>query len=912
VSLLMRVVLIIAAALLPPLLMQAFNEAALRSAQRAEVRAQALRDAQAVAAEIDAIVGGVRNALVATAANPSVRAADGATCAARLQSVFEDLSFLRALTLVGDDGGTICTAGLRGGEPPTGDTAAVQLARARGEFALGGYTLDPVTGRAELPVAYPVRGARGPGPVLVGEIDLSWLHKRLSGRLLPYGASVTVTDWRGTVLVGVPDSSVVGFLAPDRERAVLAAGKPAIWQERDGGGIDRVFAAVPPAERGADVLVSVGLSTHAAFAAADAAAARSYALIGSGFIAALALAAWMARGTIARPVHAILAVTSRWQGGDTTARVPATEARSEFGRIAAAVNQLLDAVAAGQARLHERLAELRAVYDGAPVGLGYVGRDLRYITVNARLAEINARSAEAHRGRTVWEILPGTAHRIEPLLARALAGEAISSVEVEGETEATPGVPRRLLVSYQPAVGPGGQVLGIVIAIQEITELRRAEEALRAALERTNAELERRVAERTRQFEAEVREREAAQAQLQQAQKMEVIGQLTGGVAHDFNNLLTALIGNLELAIARSRDRPEVVRLLEGAMRSADRGAALTQRMLAFGRRQFLRFQPVNIPALVEGMVELLARTIGPSIRIAIDAAAGLRPARADPNQVELVILNLVVNARDAMPNGGTVTIAIAEEHVGEAAAHPAGLAPGDYVRIAVSDTGTGMDPEILARAFEPFFTTKPVGRGSGLGLPMVHGVAAQSEGGVAINSVRGQGTTVTVWLPCAEMLPLPASASDLPGAEESTCDFICRGRSVLLVDDDGDVADFAATCLKEAGYTVRCAGSGEEALSLLRCAPPPDLMIADLGMPGMSGLQLAAAARRLHPHLNILIATGYTQEDAGVDETLNLPVLGKPFKAIDLVNRVAELLCADPARAERAAEPSSSLMGAR
>ena len=875
-SLLTRVVLIIAVGLLPPLLMQEFNEAALRAARRNEVRQEAVADARALAAELDAVVAGVRNALVATAAIPAVRQADPAGCGPALRAVFPGLAFLHGIALVGHDGRVLCaTDPARVGALRA--AAEVAWARAHGGLALGDLVRGADGAHATLPAAYPVRGAPGAGPVLIGDLDLDWLSGRLARRDLPDDAAVTLTDRAGTVVVALPDHSAVGQPLAALARSGAATGDAP------------VVATMRPGHSEPDLRVRITLGNADAFAAADAAAARGYALIGSGFLIAFGLAAWMARGTITRPVHAILAVTERWQAGDTAARLPPPDPRSELGRIAAAINALLDAVTAGQMGLHERLAELAAVYDGSPAGLGYVGRDLRYVTVNARLAEINGCSPEAHRGRSVREILPSVAERIERRLARALAGEAIPPAEVIAETEAEPGVRRRLLVSYQPAVAPDGRVLGVVIAAQEVTALRRAEAALREALERANAHLERRVAERTLQFEAEVREREAAQAQLQQAQKMEVIGQLTGGVAHDFNNLLTAIIGNLELAMARSRDRPEVQRLLAGAIRSADRGAALTQRMLAFGRRQYLRIQPVAIPALLEGMSELLARAIGPAIEIRIQAPPCLRPARVDPNQVELVVLNLVVNARDAMPEGGQVTIAAAEEHVGLSSAHPAGLQAGDYVRLSVSDTGQGMDEATRARAFEPFFTTKPVGRGSGLGLSMVQGVAAQSEGGVALNSIPGQGTTVTVWLPCAESaLPaLPAAppradlAAPAPGGN----------REVLLVDDDADVAAFAAACLEEAGYAVQRAESGAAALDLLAGSAPPDLMIADLGMPGMNGLQLASAARRLHPRLPILIATGYATQDSETHTPLDLPVLGKPFKAADLLARVGDLL---------------------
>ena len=887
-NLLTRVVLIIAAALLPPLLMQVFNEAALRAARRDEVRAEAMRDARTVGAEIDAIIAGVRNALVATAAIPAVRAADAAACEPLLQSVFTGLTLLHELALVGDDGRIVCASDPQRDGVQVGAAPEVRLAQARGGLALGGYRPGATGGHPVLPAAYPVRGLAGPGPVLVGAIDLDALRRRLAARLHSADAAVTLADRGGTVLVALPDAAAIGRPVAAALRTALDGAGPTVTLDTDARGASQMVATLPPGEAAADILVSVAVGTAPAYAAADAASARGYALIGGGFIVAVALAAWMARGTIARPVHAILATTERWQRGDTAARLPSPDHRSEFGRIAEAVNALLDAVAAGQAGLHERLAEIKAIYDGSPVGLGYIARDLRYVTVNARLAEINATPAEQHRGRTVRELLPTVADRIEPLLVRAMTGEPIPPEEVAAATEAEPGVLRRLLVSYQPAVAQCGSVLGVVVAVQEVTALRRAEAALRAALERANAELEQRVAERTRQFEAEVRGREAAQAQLQQAQKMEVIGQLTGGVAHDFNNLLTAIIGNLELASARSRDRPDVTRLLTGAMRSADRGAALTQRMLAFGRRQFLCLQPVAIPALLDGMSELLARTIDPSVALRIEAPPALRPARADPNQVELVVLNLVLNARDAMPGGGQVAIAAAEEHVPAGAVHPAGLVPGDYVRISVTDSGAGMDSATQARAFEPFFTTKPVGRGSGLGLSMVQGVAAQSDGGVALKSTPGEGTTVSVWLPCAETVQPAAAPPPRPGLRA-----VARGagRSVLLVDDDADVAAFASVCLEEAGYAVHHVLGGAEALELLTRRPPPDLLIADLGMPGMNGLQLAAAARRLYPGLTILIATGYAAQEADDRGSHDLPVLSKPFKAADLLGRVAELL---------------------
>ncbi len=310
--------------------------------------------------------------------------------------------------------------------------------------------------------------------------------------------------------------------------------------------------------------------------------------------------------------------------------------------------------------------------------------------------------------------------------------------------------------------------------------------------------------------------------------------------------------------------------------------------MLAFGRRQYLRFEAVDIAALLEGITDLVARSIGPRVEVRINSPSGIGPAYADPNQVELAVLNLAVNARDAMPDGGVVTIALAEDQVADPLSHPAGLSAGDYVRITVSDTGTGMDAETLARAFEPFFTTKPVGYGSGLGLSMVQGLAAQSGGGAAIASTLGQGTTVSLWLPRAEVRDAPDEPSSAPHAPQPQPQ---PGACVLVVDDDPEVLAFSAASLESAGYCVARAASGAAALAMLRDGDVPALVIADLTMPGMSGETLLVAALRMYPELPVLIATGYADPGSTNAENPGLPVLAKPFKAAELVARVAELI---------------------
>ncbi len=369
---------------------------------------------------------------------------------------------------------------------------------------------------------------------------------------------------------------------------------------------------------------------------------------------------------------------------------------------------------------------------------------------------------------------------------------------------------------------------------------------------------------------------------LIQAQKMEAIGQLTGGIAHDFNNLLAAVLGSLHLLRKRVPDDLRAQALIDNAVQGAERGAALTKRMLAFARRQELVPQPLDIPALVTGMSDLLQRSIGPQISIETRFPIALDRAMADGHQLELALLNLVVNARDAMPDGGTVVIGAEEADVD--ADHPANLEPGTYIRLSVADTGSGMDAETLARASEPFFTTKGVGKGTGLGLSMVHGLAEQSGGRLVLKSRLGEGTTAELWLPVADRLAevLPeAPASTVTQGEPSA-----RARKILVVDDDSLVLANTAMMLEDLGHRVLQATSGKRALTILNAGEQVDLVITDHAMPQMTGSQLAAEIHAEWPDMPILLATGYA--DLPPDGDGKLAKLTKPFTQVDLESAVA------------------------
>jgi CheY-like chemotaxis protein len=379
-------------------------------------------------------------------------------------------------------------------------------------------------------------------------------------------------------------------------------------------------------------------------------------------------------------------------------------------------------------------------------------------------------------------------------------------------------------------------------------------------------------------------ERQRTEEALRQSQKLEAIGQLTSGVAHDFNNLLTSVVGNLELLEPRLRSA-DSLRRLGMARAAAERGARLTHQLLAFSRKQRLIPSPVDLNRLVSEASDMLFRTIGATVRIETVLTQNLWPALVDPTQIELVLLNLAINARDAMPNGGCLTIRTANLRRSQA---PGCLTPGDYVLISVADTGEGMTSEVLSKAVEPFFTTKEVGKGSGLGLSMVHGVATQSGGGLLIDSNVGRGTTVSVYLPRARRSS---------GATRELEYRPASGRSratILVVDDDADVREVTLASLESFGYRVMTAENGPAALDVLARADQVDLLIVDMAMPGMSGVELIRRARERRPGLRAMLVTGYADLAAFSPAEGDL-LLQKPYRLERLAGGVIEALRSEP-----------------
>ncbi len=411
----------------------------------------------------------------------------------------------------------------------------------------------------------------------------------------------------------------------------------------------------------------------------------------------------------------------------------------------------------------------------------------------------------------------------------------------------------------------------------------------RAELQDLNATLEARVDERTRdlvssrnRLQVEMAEREKTEATLRQSQKLQAVGQLAGGIAHDFNNLLTAVIGAIDLLRARlPAGQDALVRLADSALHAAERGSKLTNQLLSFSRKQRLLPVATDLNMTVLALSDLLGSTLGRSVRIQTDLVQDLWPAMVDPNQVEAAIINLAINARDAMPDGGVLTLSTRNVEIAVGGA----LAAGDYVAVRVSDTGTGMAPEIVARVFEPFFTTKEPGRGSGLGLSQVHGLSVQSGGDIRIDSIVGAGTIVTLLLPRALAVPLAARRDAILERQGPR-----RRARLLVVDDDRDVLMTTGEMLSERGYAVTLASNGDEALAALATQDGFDAMATDYVMPGMNGLALIQAAQKLRPGLRCLLVTGHAELD-GNDAIDPENIVRKPFNVATLEERVERLL---------------------
>lgn len=536
--------------------------------------------------------------------------------------------------------------------------------------------------------------------------------------------------------------------------------------------------------------------------------------------------------------------------------------------------------------LRESEERFRLIADSAPVPMWVTQLDRKRSFVNRAYVdflEISYEAAVDFDWRTI--IHPDDGERI---VAESVAGEAsLKPFVLEGRYRGPGGKYRWLRSESQPRWGTRGEHIGFIGVAHDITESKGAE----AALREMNETLERRVAERTADLSAaldrlqtEVAERVRAEEALRQAQKMEAVGQLTGGIAHDFNNLLTPILGGLEI-IALRVDDARLKRIAETALDSTRRGAKLTSQLLAFSRIQRISMTPVAVNDVIENMQDLLRHTIGGAVRVETRLHPDVRFGVCDANQLENAVLNLAINARDAMPDGGILTISTDRTTLDAGA----DVGAGNYVCVSVEDTGTGMPDEVRDRATEPFFSTKPVGKGTGLGLAQVYGIARQSGGTLRIESQEGKGTIVHLLLP--EAAEGPAEKVKDAGAKASPDGPASRGATILVIDDDADVRSFLADSLQGLGHAAICAASGEDGLAKV-AETAPDLILLDYAMPTMHGADVARAVRKTHPDLPIVFVTGYVESDQ-IDDALDekTGLLRKPFSIADLSAALDEKL---------------------
>jgi PAS domain S-box-containing protein len=641
-------------------------------------------------------------------------------------------------------------------------------------------------------------------------------------------------DLEGRVLARtglVPDR--IGTQLPDPAFAPLFRGPPqgSLSAVSPFDGLERIvsFRRLPDWP----VVVTASVPVADVLAPWHASMRRSVAVLGSLSLALLLLSV----------------VAIRMVRAEAVARGALAEAndrlRDAAARLEERVAERTAALSAARDALAEREVRLRALFDSTFQFIGLLSPDGVVLDANQTFLAFGGLRREDVVGRPFWDASwwdmgEETQSRLRAAILAAAAGE-----------------PQRYEV---PVRGAGGRVATIDFSLKP---MRDAEGNVALLVPEGH----------------DLTELKAAEARLREAQKLEALGQLTGGVAHDFNNLLMAVLGNLALLRKRMPDEPRLHRLLDGALQGAERGAALTQRLLAFARRQELRPAAVELRALVTNLRALLERSAGPTVDIRLALPEGLPPAMVDANQLELALLNLVVNARDAMPQGGRVEIAATTGDAPSPAA-PAGLTPGAYLRLSVRDSGGGMDQHTLARATEPFFTTKGVGKGSGLGLSMVQGLAQQSGGALALSSSPGQGTVAEMWLPRAD-----SAVVEVKGEARLTIPARARPCTVLVVDDDPLVLAGTAMMLEDIGHRAIAAASAMEALEKIAAEPSIDLVVTDYAMPGVNGLELAERLRQERPALPLVLASGYADLPAA---NAAWPLrLAKPYRQEDLAEMV-------------------------
>ncbi len=730
-------------------------------------------------------------------------------------------------------------------------------------FAVGEYQIGRITGRPGLNVGYPVLGPDGsPRAVVFAAIDLGWLSTAPQAEPLPSDAVLLVLDRQGTILARYPEGARwVGRTLPDQPlvRAILTS-RAGVVQARGLAGVTRLWTFRPVAgSESADAYVALGLEPSVIFGEADRRLRNAVLILIAGAIGAAFLISLWARAFILRPVDAMVATTRRLRAGDLSARTGAKDP-GELGDLGRAFDEMAEVVQARQQQLEQAAAALRATNEtlqalltASPAAIIALDRERRITLWTPAAERVFGWRAEEMLGKVQPAYIPAEQRKASfDLAGRALAGERLVDVPVQRLRR--DGQLMELSLSTAPLLAPDGSISGIMVVYVDVTARRQLER------------------------------------QLYHSQKMEAVGRLAGGVAHDFNNLLTVIQGFSEIVLRRIELDPSSRRDLEEVHKAALRASSLTGQLLTFSRRQPAQPRIVDLNAVVADMTKMLQRLIGEDIELETRMGTRLGRVRVDPGQVEQVIANLVVNARDAMPEGGRLVIETANRSCPDETGRrcKAGCA-GACVTLSVSDTGVGIDANTLPHIFEPFFTTKEHGRGTGLGLATVYGIVQQCGGDIAVTSEPGRGSSFVITFPLADS---PEASAPDPMPSEAA---VSVTGTVLLVEDEDAVRSLEKATLERRGYRVLAACRGSEALELAeRHAGPIDVVVTDVVMPGMSGVETARRLRTARAGIRVLYLSGYAPEaegQAGAD--LDGPFMPKPFALDEFARKVDELMAA-------------------
>ncbi|MBR0693406.1 response regulator [Bradyrhizobium lablabi] len=850
-TILSRLLTLLAVALLPTLAIQAANESNLRRKRQVEVQDQALSLAKLAAEEQQQTIQGIRQVMMALSELPAVKSRDGKSCNEALAGMKSRFPAFLTFLITDVHGQPFCDTNSERNPVNVSERAYFADALKTGAFTVGEFSTGLSIPRRVIQFALPFYGDDGRmSGVIIAPLGLDWLADSVARMDVPAGGALAIMDRNGTYLARYPDNSkfVGGKLSVANEQPDV--GRAPASDLIDVDGVERIvgFSAFGPESGG--LRVSFGLDKTEAFAEIQRRTRFDILLISLSAMIVLVFTLLGARQFIHRPLGLLVEAANQWRLGDYTRRVNIQD-RSEIARVADAFNIMADALerrerelSDAKKRAEDAAARLTMVFESTADSVVIVDRDWRISFFNQKAWTQIADGRELIGMDLQEALLDASDTEIFSRLREAMSHDRAVSFEVRFA---------RRGVWYAINAFPSGE--GPAIFFRDITEHKRAVEV-----------------------------RQLIEEQLHQSQKMESVGQLTGGVAHDFNNLLAVISGNLEL-IEGSGGNDKIRRFLAIARRATDRGATLTAQLLAFSRRQKLNPKLVNANKLISEFQGLVHQAVGGGCEIRLRTDERLWLCEVDPSLLETALLNLALNGRDAMSGVGVLEIETRNVLLDEGAV--TGCPPGSYVRLSVVDSGHGMPPEVRDRIFEPFFTTKEVGKGTGLGLSMVYGFVRQSGGYISVESAPGVGTTIALYLPKA----MQKSHAELEADQKQS---MPQGSErILLVEDNEDMLEVTSEMLAGFGYRVVCARNGAEAIRALDSGQDFDLLFSDIIMPGQpNGIELAREAKRRNSEIKILLTSGYAEDVLDRHQAIDeFSIIHKPFRASELARRVHSVL---------------------